>query len=124
MANNFKNKLSANLHFAGSTVAALPLYANVGNYTVPTGCVATVIGMSLANMNTLVAGCVEIQINTATGPAGNITIAKDVPIPIGGSLVAVGGDQKVVLEVNQSMQVKVTQGNVDVVMSILESDQT
>lgn len=124
MANNFKNKLSANLHFAGSTIAALPEYANVGGYTVPSGCVATVIGMSLANMNTTTAACVEIQINSATGPAGNISIVKDAPIPIGGSLVAVGGDQKVVLEVNHSMQVKSTVGNVDVVMSILESDQT
>jgi hypothetical protein len=123
MANNFKNKLSANIHHASSAVAALPTYANVGGYSVPTGCVATVIGMSIANMNTAAAACVEIQINSATGPAGNITIVKNAPVPIGGSLVAVGGDQKVVLQVNHSMQVKATTGNVDVVMSILESDQ-
>jgi hypothetical protein len=79
--------------------------------------------MSIANMNTAAAACVEIQINSATGPAGNITIVKNAPVPIGGSLVAVGGDQKVVLQVNHSMQVKATTGNVDVVMSILESDQ-
>ena len=101
MANNFKNKLSANVNFANSSVAALSTFANVGNYTVPTGCVATVIGMSLANMNTTTAACVEIQINSATGPAGNISIVKNAPVPIGGSLVAVGGDQKVVLEVRK-----------------------
>jgi len=124
MANNFKNKLTANVSFANSSVAALPTFANVGNYSVPTGCVATVIGLSLANRNTLNAACVDVQLNTATGPSGNITLVQAAPVPIGGSLVAVGGDQKVVLEVNQSIQVRATAGNVDVIMSILESDQT
>ena len=123
MANNFLNKLSANVHHANSSVAALSTYANVGNYSVATGCVATVIGMSLANMNTTTAACVEIQVNSATGPAGNISIVKGAPVPVGGSLVVVGGDQKVVINASQSMQIKATRGNVDVVMSILESTQ-
>jgi len=124
MANNFKNKLSANVSFANNKVAALTTFANVGNYSVPTGCVATIIGLSLANRNTTTAACVDVQVNTATGPNGNITLVQAAPVPIGGSLVAVGGDQKVVLEVNQSLQVRATAGNVDVIMSILESDQT
>ena len=118
MANLFKQKSSANVQN----------FANVGDYSVPTGCVATVIGMTLANMaNTGLT--VDVQVNKGTGGAGNINILKDAPIPVGGSLVVVGGDQKVVLEVNQSMQVNVTSrasapGNVDAVMSILESDQS
>ena len=124
MANNFKNKLSANVSFANNKVAALTTFANVGNYSVPTGCVATVIGLSLANRNTTTTACVDVQVNTATGPNGNITLVQAAPVPIGGPLVAVGGDQKVVLEVNQSIQVRATAGNVDVIMSILESDQT
>ena len=124
MANNFKNKLSANVSFANNKVAALTTFANVGNYSVPTGCVATVIGLSLANRNTTTTACVDVQVNTANGPNGNITLVQAAPVPIGGSLVAVGGDQKVVLEVNQSIQVRATAGNVDVIMSILESDQT
>ena len=114
MANNFKNKLSANIHNATSE------FANVGSYTVPSGCVATVIGLSIANVaNT------GIEVDVALNSAGaNTTIVKAAPIPVGGSLVAVGGDQKIVLETNHSMMVKALSGNVDVVMSILESDQT
>jgi len=61
MANNFKNKLSANVNFANSSIASLSTFANVGNYSVPTGCVATIIGMSLANRNTTLAACVDIN---------------------------------------------------------------
>ena len=118
MANLFKQKSSANVQN----------FANVGDYSVPTGCVATVIGMTLANMSNT-GLTVDVQVNKGiNGGVSNISILKDVPIPVGGSLVVVGGDQKVVLEVNQSMQVNVTSrasapGNVDAVMSILESDQ-
>tara|TARA_R110001606_G_scaffold387961_3_gene553012 strand:- start:1201 stop:1560 length:360 start_codon:yes stop_codon:yes gene_type:complete len=119
MANKFKSKLQANIAF--STPGG---FANIGAYSVPTGCVATVIGMSIANMNVTTQATVDIQVNKGTGPAGNIRLLQAAPVPIGGALVAVGGDQKVVLEVNQSMQVKATTGNVDVIMSILESDQT
>ena len=64
MANNFKNKLTSNVHFANVTQAALPTYSNVGSYSVPSGCVATVIGLSVANMNTTVAATVDIEINS------------------------------------------------------------
>ena len=123
MANNFKNKLTSNVHFANVTQAALPTFCNVGNYTVPSGCVATVIGLSVANMNTTVAATVDIEINSGTGPEGNVTVVKGAPVPIGGTLVAVGGDQKLVLTVDNSVQVSTSTGNVDVIMSILESDQ-
>ena len=124
MANNFLNKLSANIHFAGFTQASLVDFANVGGYTVASGCVATVIGMTLANMNTTTTATVDVQIDKGTGPTGNTTIIKGAPVPIGGSLVVVGGDQKVVLNANQSIQVRSRTGNVDVVMSILESSQS
>lgn len=123
MANNFKNKLSSNVHFANTTQAGLPTFSNVGNYSVGSGCVATVIGMTIANMNTTTSATVDIEINSGTGPSGNVSIVKGAPVPIGGTLVAVGGDQKVVLEVDQSIQIKSSTGNVDVIMSILESDQ-
>ena len=119
MANLFKQKSSSNVQN----------FANVGDYSVPTGCVATVIGMTLCNMgNTGVTVDVQVNRGLQAPSVANINILKDAPIPVGGSLVVVGGDQKVVLEVNQSMQVNVTSrasapGNVDAVMSILESDQ-
>ena len=119
MANNFKNHLTANINN----------FANVGGFTVKTGQVATIIGLSLANM-TNVTVTADVQINQGIGPAGNINIVKGAPIPVGGSLVVVGGDQKVVMEGNHSLQVRAnstitpTVGNVDAVMSILESDVT
>ena len=118
MANNFKNKLSANIHSVGTPSG----FANVGSYTVPSGCVATIIGLSISNVSNTGID-VDVVVNSATGPTGNINVVKAAPIPVGGSLVAVGGDQKIVLETNHSMMVKANSGNVDVVMSILESDQ-
>ena len=90
MANLFKQKSSSNVHN----------FANVGDYSVPTGCVATVIGMTLCNMgNTGVTVDVQVNRGLQAPSVANINILKDAPIPVGGSLVVVGGDQKVVLEV-------------------------
>ena len=48
-------------------------------------------------------------------------LIKDAPVPSGGSIVIVGGDQKVVLETADSVKVSSnTASSVDVVMSILE----
>ena len=48
-------------------------------------------------------------------------LIKDAPVPSGGSIVIVGGDQKVVLEATHSVKVSSnTASSVDVVMSILE----
>ena len=76
MANNFKNHLTANINN----------FANVGGFAVKEGQVATIIGLSLANMNN-VAVTADVQINQGIGPAGNITIVKAAPIPVGGALV-------------------------------------
>lgn len=122
MANNFKNKFKSNIHFANTTQADLPTFANVGDYSVPLSCVATVIGLTISNMNTTTTATVDVQLNSGTGPDGNISIVKRAPVPIGGTLVAVGGDQKLVVEASQSVQVSASVGNVDAIMSILESD--
>jgi hypothetical protein len=48
-------------------------------------------------------------------------LIKEAPVPSGGSIVIIGGDQKVVLEVGDSIKIKSdTAASVDVVMSILE----
>jgi hypothetical protein len=48
-------------------------------------------------------------------------LIKSAPIPSGGTLVIIGGDQKVVLETLDSIKIKSdTAASVDVVMSILE----
>jgi len=109
MANFFKRKLSSNISTS---------FANVGGYTVPANNVATVIGLSVSN--TANAGIsVDIVLNNTTSL---IHIVKSAPIPVGGSLVVVGGDQKIVIETNDAIQVKSdTATSADVIMSILET---
>ena len=109
MANYFKRKLQANV---GTSLTA------VGSYTVPASNTATVIGLTLTNItgNTVFA---DATLNNGTG---DTYIIKAAPVPAGGALVVVGGDQKIVLEAGDSVKVKSdTATSIDVVMSILES---
>lgn len=82
--------------------------------TVLTGAVATqttIIGMSIANTGVTEA-TVSVKLNTAY-------LVKDAPVPVGGSLVVIGGDQKVVAEATDT--IKVTSDiAVDVCTSVLE----
>ena len=49
------------------------------------------------------------------------SVVKEAPIPSGGSLVVVGGDQKLVMQTGDSMRVKSdTASSIDAIMSILE----
>lgn len=109
MANFFKRKLSANV---------TTTFANVGGYTVPANNVATVIGLSIANTSNSGIS-VDVVVNNTTAL---FHVVKSAPVPVGGSLVVVGGDQKIVIEANDSIQVKSdTATSADVIMSILET---
>ena len=108
MANSFKRKLSANIR---ATLQA------VGGYTVPAANVATVIGLSISNVSNASLN-VDAVVNNSTI---NHFVVKAAPIPVGGALIAVGGDQKIVLEAGDSLQISCDAGNVDAVMSILET---
>jgi hypothetical protein len=67
-------------------------------YKCPAGTTATVIGLSIANIS-----------------------GSDAPIPVGSSLVVIGGDQKVVLEAADEMRVKGGgSSSLSAVVSILE----
>jgi hypothetical protein len=108
MANSFKRKLSRTI---GTSVTA------VGSYTVGSATEVTVIGLAVSNVT---ASQIIIEASIFDG-ANDTYLIKDAPVPSGGSLVIVGGDQKVVLEVGDSIRVKSdTASSVDVVMSILE----
>ena len=51
----------------------------------------------------------------------NVSIVKSAPIPVGGSLVAIGGDQKLVMEASDIIKVKSSAAtSIDVALSILE----
>jgi len=111
MANLFKRFISANV---GTTFTA------AGGYTVPAANVGTVIGLSIANRAN-----VGINIDAMLGNStANVFIVKNAPVSVGGTLVAVGGDQKVVLQVGDSIFIKSdTSTSADVILSLLESTQ-
>lgn len=108
MANTFLRKLSRNVGNVAATV---------GNLTVGSGNTAIVLGLTVCNVT---GASVNASVYVYDG-AQNYHLVKDAPIPGGGSLVVVGGDQKVVLQAGDSMRVisdAVT--SLDVVMSIME----
>ena len=108
MANAFKNKTQREV---GTALTA------IGSYTVGGSTETTVIGLTIANTTT-VAIEVDATLNNGTN---DFYIVKNAPVPAGGSLVAVGGDQKVVMEAGDSIKVKSDSGtSCDVIMSILE----
>ncbi len=108
MANTFKNKESRSV---GTSLTA------VGSYTVGSSTQTTVIGLTLANRTAS-----QILADVTLNDGSNDTyIILQAPIPAGGALVPIGGDQKVVLETGDSIKVKSdTASSLDAILSILE----
>jgi len=106
--NTFKRKFSSSV---GTTATA------VGGYAVPMDTQTTVIGLACANRT-------ASQITVDAYLEENIVyLIKDAPVPSGGSLIIIGGDQKVVMELSDEIKVvSDTASSLDVVMSILEID--
>ena len=107
MANTFKNRT---LRAVGTS--AVDVGAVVASSTQ-----TTLIGMTLANITSAV-----ISVTATLHDGSNTThIVKDAPIPTGGSLIILGGDQKVVLMTGDKIIVTSnTASSVDVIMSFLE----
>lgn len=99
MANNFKSYQSTGVT-AEATV-----------FTGPALTQTTIIGFSIANTGNSVA-TVSVKLNAAY-------MVKNAPIPVGGALVVVGGDQKVVVEDGDTVNV-VSDVTVDTIISTLE----
>ena len=110
MANSFKNRT---LRGVGTTATAVGAAVAANTET-------TLIGMTIANTPS---GVINVTV-TLTDNAGtpNVTnLVKDAPIPTGGSLVVLGGDQKVCLMTGDIIKVKSnTASSADVIMSFLE----
>lgn len=108
MANIFKNKVIASIGPTG------------GGYTVPASTTTTVIGMTVSNRTTS-----NITVNvTVYDDSAAVTayLVKDVIILPGSCLVPIGGDQKVVLEANDQLNVhSSTASSADVVISMMET---
>tara|TARA_R100001015_G_C4634818_1_gene202239 strand:+ start:4565 stop:4897 length:333 start_codon:yes stop_codon:yes gene_type:complete len=108
MANAFLNKMSRDI---GTSLTA------VGGYTVGASTETTVIGLTVANTT---ASTVNIDVTLNDG-ANDTYVVKDAPIPTGGALVPIGGNQKIVLNTGDSIKVNSdTASSVDAILSILE----
>jgi hypothetical protein len=83
----------------------------------------TVIGMSVANIVTSQI-TVDVQLDASARTSGaedSVYLVKAAPIPVGGSLVVIGGDQKVVMEPGDVIKVTSdTASSADVVISHLD----
>ena len=110
MANSFKNRT---LRGVGTTATAVGAAVAASTET-------TLIGMTIANVTS---GVINVTV-TLTDNAGtpNVTnLVKDAPVPTGGSLVVLGGDQKVCLVTGDIIKVTSnTASSADVIMSFLE----
>ena len=115
MANAFKNVTIQ------GTLAADADHA-VGSVIPNATTTQTIIGMTISNVTSQVINVSVKMFLSST----ETYIVKDAPIPIGGSLVVVGGDQKVVLFHNgtNGNQIKARSNvanSINVIMSYLES---
>ena len=96
-------------------------YKNVGTgvatvWTVPAATQATVVGLCCAN-TTNTAVTVSIYL---TQSSVNYYIVNNATVPAGGSLVAVGGDQKLVMKANDALVVVASTAScIDVIVSAL-----
>jgi len=108
MANTFTRKLSQNI---GTSAIA------VGGYTVAANTTVVVVGLTVTNKTgSSIAANVFIDDGSA-----NTYVTANAPVSSGSSLVAVGGDQKVVLLPGDKIYVQSSAASsLDAVLSILE----
>ena len=109
MANTFKNAAAA---ATGSS--------EVSVYTVPSSTTTTVIGLTCANVTSTSPMKVSIRVYDSSASA-YFYVVKNAEIYEGGALVAVGGDQKLVLETGDIVRVSSdTASSVDSIISVME----
>ena len=108
MANAFKNKTHRQI---GTTLT------KVEAYDCPGSTETTIIGLTIANTS---ASVIEVDATLNDG-SNDFYIVKAAPVPVGSSLVVIGGDQKVVMMPGDSIFIRSdTATSADAIMSILE----
>jgi len=106
MANSFKNYFLKNANTTSQNV-----------YVAGTGVSATVIGMTIGNTT---AAPISANI-TVTSAGTSYFMLQGATVATGGALVPIGGDQKLVLEAGDYLQVQTSAANsADVIVSVLE----
>jgi len=107
MAEVFKNYPSAAIGTTPTTV-----------YTAGTGVTSVVIGMTVANILTNTQIAVDVKANVG-GTA--VYLVRGAAIAVGGAMIPIGGDQKVVLEAGDYISVTSSAASsADVLLSVLE----
>lgn len=108
MANVFKNSVTGSIGVTETTV-----------YSVPVSTVATIIGLSVANV---ISSNINVSVKVTDTSAGKtVFIVKDALIPNNTSVVLIGGEQKLVMEATDVLSVVSSSPNsADVVTSLLE----
>lgn len=92
--------------------------ANADVYTCPSSTETTIIGLNVAN---ILAVSITVSVQLINNDGDNVHIVKDAIVPVGSSLVAVGGDQKIVMNASDILRVTASQASAaDVTLSVLE----
>ena len=109
MANNFKTFTAQNIDASGSKATL---------YTCPSSTETTIIGLNIANILTV---SITVTVELLDGGSTITHVVKDAIVPVGSSLVVVGGDQKIVMNSTDVLKVYGSEANCcDAVLSVLE----
>ena len=109
MANAFKTFTAQNIDTSSSKATL---------YTCPSSTETTIIGLNIAN---ILGVSITVTVEFLDGGSTLTHIVKDAIIPVGSSLVVVGGDQKIVMNATDVLKVYGSQANCcDAVLSVLE----
>jgi len=108
MANAFKNSITGSIGTTNTVV-----------YSVPSATTTTIIGVNVANVATQ---NISVSVRLAdTSASKTVYLVKDALITPGASVVLVGGEQKIVMEATDTLQVVSSVANsADVIVSALE----
>lgn len=114
MANAFKTFTAQNIDTSSTGKTTL--------YTCPSSTETTIIGLNIANILTVsITVTVEFHDGGVSGTTNLRHIVKDAIVPVGSSLVAVGGPQKIVMNATDVLMIYASQDNsCDAVLSVLE----
>ena len=106
MSNTFRNYTSKDVGTSAATI-----------YTCPSATQTTVIGLTVGNTT---ASPITVDVYM-TSSAVDYYLVKGATVPVGGSLVPIGGDQKLVLEAADVLKViSSAASSADVIASLLE----
>ena len=109
MANAFKTFTAQNIDTSSSKATL---------YTCPANTETTIIGLNIANILSV---SITVTVELLDGGSTITHVVKDAIVPVGSSLVAVGGPQKIVMNATDVLKVYGSQANsCDAVLSVLE----